>query len=517
MKREGYLQEPPDGGWGWLIVIGGMYCLAMWGGITRCYSVFFSPLMSDFEADYGSVAWLNGMFQAVYGICTVVGPLLMQKFERRPMCLISSFLCGISCFLASFCQQLWAVQVLMAMLVGAGMGIISISVFTTTTRYFKKRLHMANQLLCLGISAGPLLVCPGYQYLITTYGWRGACRIVAGLFLNMTVASALLRPIKLMSDLETPEHLPSTEKYKDKHSSESEEKSKPKRLFDLTSLDAEIVGSQSLGLYTPPVARRNYDVNDNITKSHNRKDEKPISLSSNSSNKLSNSTDENCGTKFKNFCIKYDLTLFTQKRFYLYTLSWTTFAAAFFSASTYIIPYGKSVAGLTEFEASTLVSAFAGGEIFSRIAYAFLFDKIPLKFRILYVSALYAVFSIAILVFPFIRGYIGALICCACIGALGGGTDGIFSAFIAEIFSVQQYAFVFGYSNIITHSTGTATTVLIGVAVDRLQNLSVPFYIGFGAAVTSSILVFLLHKTVMKIRKEKVLLEADDVFLPLKS
>lgn len=62
-----YLSEPPDGGWGWIIVFGGMYCLSIWGSIMRCYPTFYYSLMTEYEADFASVAWLNGMFQVSYG------------------------------------------------------------------------------------------------------------------------------------------------------------------------------------------------------------------------------------------------------------------------------------------------------------------------------------------------------------------------------------------------------------------------------------------------------------------
>lgn len=64
------VQEPPDGGWGWLIVIGGMYSLAMWGAAARCYSVFYGPMMSEFNVEYSQVSWLNGMFQISYGLAS---------------------------------------------------------------------------------------------------------------------------------------------------------------------------------------------------------------------------------------------------------------------------------------------------------------------------------------------------------------------------------------------------------------------------------------------------------------
>lgn len=85
-----------------------------------------------------------------------------------------------------------------------------------------------------------------------------------------------------------------------------------------------------------------------------------------------------------------------------------------------------------------------------------------LYFSLFTQGALYATFSVAVLSLSFTSNQVGATICCACIGLLGGGTDGIYSALIAEVYSVQKYAYVYGYSNILTHSAGTAITIFIG-------------------------------------------------------
>lgn len=323
----------------------------------------------------------------------------------------------------------------------------------------------------------------------------------------MAVACALLRPIKLLSDLEN-----STKEQKTGDVDQSQKSSKPgakhQEFHDLRSTNTEIVGSQSIGLYTPRARRRAYDDNANVYHTDSKSAETlPLHVSAADVSDVNHCATVDAGeskpNKFARFYQSYYVNLFVDKIFYLYTFSWLLFAAAFFSASTYIIPFGKEELKLSDFQASTLVSAFAGGSIFARTVYAFFFDRIPINWRILYVCVLYGVFSVAVLMLSFTKDFIGGMICCACIGALGGGTDGIYSALIAEVYSVQHYPFVFGYSNLLTHSAGTTATVLIGMAVDKLQNLYVPFYIGFGSAVASSILVFLMHRSVMQIRRKK--------------
>lgn len=55
-------------GWGWVVVIASIFGLSNWTIALRCYSVFYSDLIKDFNAEYSEVAILIGMFQAGYGI-----------------------------------------------------------------------------------------------------------------------------------------------------------------------------------------------------------------------------------------------------------------------------------------------------------------------------------------------------------------------------------------------------------------------------------------------------------------
>lgn len=62
------MMKQPDGGWGWVIVVANLYVTAIFAANMRCYSVFYVPLMSEFDADYASVSWINGSLQLAYGL-----------------------------------------------------------------------------------------------------------------------------------------------------------------------------------------------------------------------------------------------------------------------------------------------------------------------------------------------------------------------------------------------------------------------------------------------------------------
>lgn len=104
--------------------------------------------------------------------------------------------------------------------------------------------------------------------------------------------------------------------------------------------DMGIAGSQSLGIYTPTVRRKAYDDNANVLMPKAEYKEGILSLEQEDERLDANPQQSRSG-KFVQFCRTYHLTLFADRIFYLYTFSWLLFAAAFFSATAFIIPYGK--------------------------------------------------------------------------------------------------------------------------------------------------------------------------------
>uniref|UniRef100_H2YBM6 Major facilitator superfamily (MFS) profile domain-containing protein n=1 Tax=Ciona savignyi TaxID=51511 RepID=H2YBM6_CIOSA len=194
------IQTPPDGGWGWVIVFGSIIAGANFAAISRCYSVFYGSLMREYEVDFASVAWMNGAFQAGYGISCPFAATILNKFGFRSVTMAAGIVMTICTASASLAPHLWQVQLLAGFIPGLCMGQIVISLFTAITRYFAHRRNLATQVLCGGFTMGAFVYCPAYQLMIDSYSWRGALLLISGIFFHITAVGALLRPLILSED-----------------------------------------------------------------------------------------------------------------------------------------------------------------------------------------------------------------------------------------------------------------------------------------------------------------------------
>ncbi|XP_078486734.1 monocarboxylate transporter 12 isoform X1 [Ciona intestinalis] len=212
--------EAPDGGWGWVIVGFGMFAPSLYACATRCLSVFYDPLMAEYQVNYSQVAWLNGLHQAGHGVSSFVLPVLYKYIGFRVGVMAAGMVSAIFVFLASYVHQLVLVQICCGLIPGLCSAVINLGLFTTVNRYFKHKRNMAMQITCTGTALGAFVYCPLNQYLIDSYGWKGSLQILSGLYLNVMVVGALLRPIVLKSDV-TTNHLAEPETRNDETSNTS--------------------------------------------------------------------------------------------------------------------------------------------------------------------------------------------------------------------------------------------------------------------------------------------------------
>jgi MFS family permease len=64
--------------------------------------------------------------------------------------------------------------------------------------WFDNRKALATSLAMLGLSVGGFIGTPLVQLLIDKYSWRGCLTVLSGIALNISVASALFRPVPIV-------------------------------------------------------------------------------------------------------------------------------------------------------------------------------------------------------------------------------------------------------------------------------------------------------------------------------
>lgn len=186
----------PDGGWGWVVVFSSFMIHLIADGVTYTFGIFYFELLQYFSSGKGLTAWIPSIMT---GMTFAIGPVasgLTNKFGCRAITIAGSILAGIGLLLSVFAENIVTLIFTIGLCTGAGFGLIYLPAIVSVTCYFEKRRAFATGIAVAGSGIGSALFAPLTDFLITTFGWRGAMVIVSGLVLNCSVFGALFRPLE---------------------------------------------------------------------------------------------------------------------------------------------------------------------------------------------------------------------------------------------------------------------------------------------------------------------------------
>ncbi|XP_012312839.1 monocarboxylate transporter 13 isoform X2 [Aotus nancymaae] len=144
--------EPPDGGWGWMVVLSAFFQSALVFGVLRSFGVFFVEFVAAFEEQASRISWIASIGIAV------------QQF-------------GSSGWALTFAPTLACLSC-----------------------YFSRRRSLATGLALTGVGLSSFAFAPLFQWLLSCYAWRGSLLLLSAISLHLVACGALLRPPSLAEE-----------------------------------------------------------------------------------------------------------------------------------------------------------------------------------------------------------------------------------------------------------------------------------------------------------------------------
>lgn len=167
--------------YGWVIVILGAFTMfSTTPGQSDSFAMFFNSFVSEF-------GWSRTFVSSLYSGATVLSGVLMffvgrlvDRFGSKSIAIASAGILGVACMTLSFAispVMLFAGFFLARL---TGKGSLDLSSKTLAPNWFISRRALAIMLVGLGGTLGGILFPLLNNYLIATFGWRVAYRILAG-------------------------------------------------------------------------------------------------------------------------------------------------------------------------------------------------------------------------------------------------------------------------------------------------------------------------------------------------
>ncbi|GCC35898.1 hypothetical protein chiPu_0014387 [Chiloscyllium punctatum] len=97
---------PPDGGWGWAVVVGAFVSIGFSYAFPKAITVFFKEIQEIFDTSYSQIAWISSTTLAVMYAGGPLSSILVNKYGSRPVMMFGGLLCSIGMIAASFCNSI---------------------------------------------------------------------------------------------------------------------------------------------------------------------------------------------------------------------------------------------------------------------------------------------------------------------------------------------------------------------------------------------------------------------------
>uniref|UniRef100_S4RVM6 Major facilitator superfamily (MFS) profile domain-containing protein n=1 Tax=Petromyzon marinus TaxID=7757 RepID=S4RVM6_PETMA len=196
LATAGQACPPPDGGWGWAVVVGAFISIGFSYAFPKAITVFFSEIQEIFQTTYSEIAWISSIMLAIMYAGGPVSSILVNRYGSRPVVVAGGVLAGTGMVLASFCTSILQLYFCIGVIGGFGLAMNLQPALTIIGKYFYKKRPIANGLAMAGSPVMLSTLAPLNQLLLNNFGWRGSFMILGGLLLNCCVAGALMRPVK---------------------------------------------------------------------------------------------------------------------------------------------------------------------------------------------------------------------------------------------------------------------------------------------------------------------------------
>ncbi|KAM6924643.1 monocarboxylate transporter 2-like isoform 1-T1 [Xenentodon cancila] len=195
--------SPPDGGWGWAVVVGAFISIGFSYAFPKSLTIYFKEIQEYFSVSYSEIAWLSSVMLASMYAGGPVSSIFVNRYGSRPVVMLGGLLVSTAMVLASFGTTIIHLYLCVGVIGGFGLAFNLQPSLTIIGTYFHVKRPIANGLAMTGSPVVLFTLAPLNQLLFDSFGWRGSFLILGSIVLNCCVAGALMRPVNKHAQLKS--------------------------------------------------------------------------------------------------------------------------------------------------------------------------------------------------------------------------------------------------------------------------------------------------------------------------
>ncbi|XP_058445391.1 monocarboxylate transporter 5 [Malaya genurostris] len=196
IQPESSLPPPPDGGWGWMVVLASFCIHIVTDGMTYSFGIFYVEFLDYFKEGKGYTAWIASILVGVTLCSGPVSSSLVNRYGCRAVTIAGSVLASACLAVSVYARNVFTLFITIGFGTGLGLGLIYLPAIVSVTMYFERLRSLATGIAVCGSGLGTFIFAPVTDILITKLGWQNALLVMAVIVLGTSVFGAMFRPLK---------------------------------------------------------------------------------------------------------------------------------------------------------------------------------------------------------------------------------------------------------------------------------------------------------------------------------
>lgn len=186
--------DAPDGGWGWMVVIGCAIVNLLFGFVVRGFGVLYLMLQDQFKSSAVNTTLVGTSLLLSWGITGPISGFLLKKFTCRLVTMAGSLLATSGVLITGFAPSLLTTYFAYA-LTGCGLSLAFNAAYLCVGLYFTSKKSLAIGIGTMGSAIGTLICPPTMEYFFGYYGFSGGMIMTACVTMQGCVAACMFFPL----------------------------------------------------------------------------------------------------------------------------------------------------------------------------------------------------------------------------------------------------------------------------------------------------------------------------------
>ncbi|KAM6433772.1 monocarboxylate transporter 10 [Rhynochetos jubatus] len=193
--------EPPEGGWGWVVMLAAMWCNGAVFGIQNSCGVLFVSMLQIFGGGEDNkqlafkTAWVNSLSMGMVFFCSPIVSIFTDLFGCRKVAVIGAAVGLVGLLSSSFVSTIEPLYFTYGILFACGCSFAYQPSLVILGHYFKKRLGLVNGIVTAGSSLFTVSLPFLLRVLIDSVGLYNTLRVLCILMFVLFLAGFTYKPL----------------------------------------------------------------------------------------------------------------------------------------------------------------------------------------------------------------------------------------------------------------------------------------------------------------------------------